>query len=381
MKIHRQRWPQGVVGPALGLIVNPFSGLGGSVGLKGSDGFETVQEALRRGAVPQANRKAVLALDAIREDLPQLKIVTAGGAMGEAVARGAEVIHCADATATTGIDTTAAAQVMSDYGVDLILFVGGDGTARDVAAGTSSGIPILGVPAGVKMHSSVFAQTAKKAGRLAALFLAGSRDVTLREAEIMDIDEDLIRKDRVSARLYGNAFSPYLERMSQNAKAGAGPGEEAIANAIAFEVASDMRPGCLYILGPGTTTHRVAKTLGLDATLLGVDAVVDGRLVGRDLDERGLLALMNNHETWLVVSVLGGQGSLFGRGNQQISAEVIRRVGRKRIIAMASVQKLIALGNQPLLVDTGDDEVDAMLSGHIRLVTGPAQQTVFPVQP
>ncbi|MBT9247939.1 ATP-NAD kinase family protein (plasmid) [Gemmobacter fulvus] len=380
MDIQRQQSSHGIVGPTLGLIVNPFSGLGGSVGLKGSDGFETVQEALRRGAVPQANRKAGQALQAIRNDLPQLRIVTADGAMGEWVAQGAEVIHRPDATHTTGNDTTAAAQAMSNHAVDLILFVGGDGTARDVAAGTASSIPILGVPAGVKMHSSVFAKTAKNAGRLAALFLAGSRDVTLREAEIMDLDEELIRQDRVSARLYGHVRSPYLERLSQNAKAGARPGEEATADAIARKVVSDMRPGCLYILGPGTTTRRVAMVLGLGATLLGVDAVVDGKLVGQDLDERGILDLMQGRETWLVVGVLGGQGSLFGRGNQQISAEVIRRVGRQRIIVMASVQKLIALGNQPLSVDTGDDAVDTMLTGHLRIQTGPDQQTIFAVQ-
>jgi predicted polyphosphate/ATP-dependent NAD kinase len=371
---------QGIGGPTLGLIVNPFSGLGGSVGLKGSDGFATVQEALRRGAVPQAHRKAGQALEAIRNDLPQLRIVTAGGAMGEGVAQGAEIIHRPDATDTTGSDTTAAAQAMSRRDVDLILFVGGDGTARDVAAGASAGIPILGVPAGVKMHSSVFAKTARNAGRLAALYLAGSRDVTLREAEIMDLDEDLIRRDRVSARLYGHALCPYLEHLSQNAKAGACPGEEATAEAIAHRVVAEMRPGCLYILGPGTTTRRVARMLGLEATLLGVDAVLDGKLVGQDLDERGILDLMQGRESWLVVGVLGGQGSLFGRGNQQISAEVIRRVGRQRIIVMASLQKLIALGHQPLSVDTGDDAVDAMLAGHLRVLTGPDQQTIFAVQ-
>lgn len=240
MDVQSQRSSHGIIGPTLGIIVNPFCGLGGSVGLKGSDGFETVQEALRRGAVPQANRKAVQAVDAIRKDFPQLKIVTVGGAMGEAVAQGAEVIHRPDPTNTTGIDTTAAAKAMSDYDVDLILFVGGDGTARDVAAGTSSSIPILGVPAGVKMHSSVFAKTGRNAGRLAALFLAGSRDVTLRQAEIMDLDEELIRQDRVSARLYGHVRSPYLERLSQNAKAGARPGEEATADSIARKVVSDV---------------------------------------------------------------------------------------------------------------------------------------------
>ena len=179
----------------------------------------------------------------------------------------------------------------------------------------------------------------------------------------------------VSARLFGYAKSPHVRRLAQNAKAGAGPGEDATLDAVARQIAAGMQPDRLYILGPGTTTRRVSHALGLPSTLLGVDAVLNGALVGQDLDEQTLLRLMARRASHLIVGVLGGQGSVFGRGNQQISAEVIRQVGRDRITIIASTEKLIALGNAPLRLDTGDDEVDALLTGHIRVEIGPGRST------
>ncbi|TFD92144.1 NAD+ kinase [Cryobacterium lactosi] len=358
--------------------------MGGRVGLKGSDGAATVQEARRRGAQPQASERAHIALSRLAAAMPGLRVLTAGEDMGETAARAVGftplVVHRPEEVDTVSADTQVSVAAMSKAGVDLILFVGGDGTARDVLASKAQHIPMLGIPAGVKMHSAVFGTSPQNAGQLAALHLARDSAAAVREAEVMDLDEDAIREDRVSARLYGYALSPYERRLSQNAKAGAGPGEEATLDAIARKVAARMRSGVLYVLGPGTTTRRVSTSLGLPSTLLGVDAVLDGRLVGRDLDEQGLLRLMADRESYLVVGVLGGQGSLFGRGNQQISAEVIRRTGRDHIIVVAALEKLISLDGEPLRVDTGDAEVDTMLTGHIRVRTGLEQDTVYRVQ-
>lgn len=368
----------------LGIIVNPLAGIGGSVGLKGSDGVETAREALRRGARPQAERRALAALQQIGKLVPGVRLAAAGHCMGEDVARAAgfapEVLYTPNASGTAANDTRAAASAMTEAGVDLILFAGGDGTARDILGSRGGHIPMLGIPAGVKMHSAVFATSPRNAGHLAALHLAGDPSAAVREAEVMDLDEDGIRHDRISARLHGYALSPYERRLSQNAKAGANPGEEAVLDAVARNTAAKMRPDCLYILGPGTTTRRVANALDLPSTLLGVDAVSNGRLVGRDLDERGILRLMDGRETFLIMGILGGQGSLFGRGNQQISAQVIRRAGRDHIIVIAALEKLIALDGQPLRVDTGDAEIDAMLTGHLRISTGIEQDIIFRVQ-
>lgn len=368
----------------LGIIVNPLAGIGGSVGLKGSDGIDTAREALRRGACPQAEHRALAALQQIGKLLPDVRLVAAGHRMGEDVAHAAglapDVLYTPSASGTAAADTRAAASAMTEAGVDLILFAGGDGTARDILASKGAHIPMLGVPAGVKMHSAVFGTNPRNAGHLAAMHLAGDPLAAVREAEVMDLDEDSIRHDRISARLHGYALSPYERRLSQNAKAGARPSEEAVLDAVARKTAEKMQPDCLYILGPGTTTRRVANALDLPSTLLGVDAVSNGRLVGRDLDERGILRLMDGRETFLVMGILGGQGSLFGRGNQQISAEVIRRAGRDHIIVIAAIEKLIALDGQPLRVDTGDAEIDAMLTGHMRISTGIEQDIIFRVQ-
>jgi predicted polyphosphate/ATP-dependent NAD kinase len=366
-------------GPLMGLIVNPLAGLGGPVGLKGSDGEDVVCEALRRGAVPVAEQKAAEALARLAALIPTLHVIAAGGAMGEGVAREAgflpRVVHRPHEVTSTPGDTISAAAAMADHQVDLILFAGGDGTARDILAAVGDRVPVLGVPAGVKMHSAVFGTSAKNAGLLAASFLAHEPTTRLRDAEVMDLDEDAIRADRVSARLFGYARSPYERRLAQNAKAGAGPGEDAALDATTRQVASAMRSGRLYILGPGTTTRRVSDALTLPSTLLGVDAVLDGAIVGLDVGERELLRLMEGRESHIIVGVLGGQGSLFGRGNQQISAEVIRRTGRERITVIASIEKLIALAGAPLRVDTGSAEIDAMLSGHLHVETAPGRRT------
>ena len=310
---------------------------------------------------------------------PALHVLTVRGGMGEDAVRSAglppALLPFPGGAASSSADTRAAAAAMLDHGIELLLFVGGDGTARDILAAVGDRVPLLGVPAGVKMHSAVFGTSPGNAGLLAALHLRGDPGVSLRDAEIMDLDEAAMRQDRISARLFGYAKSPHARRLAQNAKAGAGPSEDATLDAVARQIAAGMQPDRLYILGPGTTTRRVSHALGLPSTLLGVDAVLNGALVGQDLDEQTLLRLMARRASHLIVGVLGGQGSVFGRGNQQISAEVIRQVGRDRITIIASTEKLIALGNAPLRVDTGDDEVDALLTGHIRVEIGPGRST------
>nr|WP_221381536.1 ATP-NAD kinase family protein [Actinoplanes polyasparticus] len=371
-------------GATLGLIINPVAGMGGSVGLKGTDGEDVLQEAWRRGARPGAEERARGAMNRLVEIGTPLRVLTGSGELGEDVARAAgldvEVVHSPGPGPTTSADTRAAAEIMAARSVDLLLFVGGDGTARDVLAAVGDGVPVLGVPAGVKMHSAVFGTSPRNAGHLATLFLAASPAARLREAEVMDLDEAAFRGDRLSARLYGYARSPYERHLSQNAKAGSGASGETALRLAAQQVAAGMKPGHLYILGPGTTTRRVADALDLPSTLLGVDAVLDGKSVGADLDEQALLDLMQGRETWIVVGVLGGQGSLFGRGNQQISAAVIRQVGRDHIIVISSLEKLLALETASLHVDTGDAEVDAMLAGYVRIETGPNRSTLFKVE-
>lgn len=360
--------------PTLGLIVNPVAGMGGAVGLKGTDGADILREAQSRGARPTSQARASLALTQLAATTASFRLLTGPAEMGECSARAAgltpEAVYELADGCSTAADTRATAAIMAARPVDLILFVGGDGTARDIFSSVGDRVPMVGVPAGVKMHSALFGTNPANAGRLAGLYLSRNPVARLREAEIMDLDEAAIRNDTMSARLYGYARSPFERHLVQNAKSGSRPGSEQDLDAAAHQLARGMRPNCLYILGPGTTTQRIASALKLHSTLLGVDAVLDGKMVGTDVDESTLLRLMSGRETRIVVGVLGGQGSLFGRGNQQISPRVIREAGLDHIMVFSSIEKLIALGNAPLRVDTGDLELDERLTGYIHVQTG-----------
>ena len=369
----------------LGLIVNPVAGLGGRVGLKGSDGVEIQQRARELGAEPHAHDRAVEALERLRA-VEGLEIVTFPGEMGaEAVrASGLEPVVVGEIStgATTAADTRRAARQMHELGVDLLLFAGGDGTARDVYEAIDLELPALGIPAGVKIHSAVYATHPRSAGELAALYLQG-RVAGLREAEVMDIDEEAFRQNRLSVRLYGYLKIPFRTNLVQGQKVPSA-GEGASLAAIAEDVVAKMEVGFLYIIGPGTTTRTIAEEMGLEKTLLGVDVVLNRgpfarELLARDANEAQLLALLQEHgdgRVKIIVTPIGGQGYLFGRGNQQISPKVIEKVGRENIIAVSTPDKLYTLGTQPLLVDTGDRSVDEMLSGYLTVVTGYNERAV-----
>jgi predicted polyphosphate/ATP-dependent NAD kinase len=368
----------------LGVIVNPIAGMGGKAGLKGTDGPGVTEEARRRGAVPIAAERARLALARMAIPPAGIDILTGHGDLGEVVLHALRlhptlVGYGADYT-TTADDTRAAAAEMLACDVDLILFAGGDGTARDIFDIVGSRIPILGVPTGVKMHSAVFATNPQNAGDVASRFLADPEAAERpRDAEIMDIDESLLRCGRISARLYGYARVPYERLRVQHLKAAAPRDADAALDALCRDIAGSLQSGRHYLFGPGTTTQTIMRHAGIEGTLLGIDAVSDGRAVGRDLDERAILALAGGKRTCIVVSIVGGQGCLFGRGNQQISAEVIKRVGRDGILVVSSLDKLLALNDRGLFVDTGDAEADAMLAGYMRVEVAPDQSIICKV--
>jgi predicted polyphosphate/ATP-dependent NAD kinase len=368
-------------GPRLGLIVNPMAGIGGRVGLKGSDTEEIQQKALELGAIPQALDRTVEALDGL-QPVGHLDIITYPGEMGEDAARASgfdpTVIGSITAGETTAEDTIRAAREMERLGVDLLLFAGGDGTARDIYAAVGDRLPSLGIPAGVKIHSAVYATNPVSAGSLAALFLQG-RVTELREAEVMDIDEEAFRQNALSARLYGYLNVPFRGTLVQAVKTASPASESASVAAIALDVIDRMEDGVLYIVGPGTTTRGIASELGLEKTLLGVDVIRDRKLVAADVNESQLLELIRGAQAKIVVTPIGGQGYIFGRGNQQISPRVVQAVGKEGIIIVSTAAKIHALGGRPLLVDTGDRTVDEILSGYVGVVTGYNEEMIYKV--
>jgi predicted polyphosphate/ATP-dependent NAD kinase len=357
----------------LGLIVNPIAGLGGAVGLKGTDTAEIVAHARSLGAVPHAPERARMALSKIAAAVPdELRLLTAAGEMGETPAREAgfdpEVVGPAPRRETSAEDTEQAASLLLELGADFLLFAGGDGTARDICHAVGGQLPTLGIPAGVKMHSAVYATSPQAAADLVVRYLR--QRVALRELEVMDIDEAAFRAGAVSAKLYGYLKVPYDPALVQGIKVGHAAGDAAALDSIAAEVAGRMEPGRLYILGPGTTVRAIARHLDIEKTLLGVDLVRDGRLVAADVTERDILRAIQDRPATIIVTPIGGQGHVLGRGNQQISAAVVDRVGADRILVVASAEKLASLHNQSLRVDTGDANLDHRLDGYARVITG-----------
>lgn len=367
----------------LGLIVNPVAGIGGRVGLKGSDGVDIQRRALELGAVPQALFRTIQAVERLKA-VESLEILTYPGEMGEDAARACgfepTVIGSIVTGKTTAEDTQEAAREMQRLDTRLLLFAGGDGTARDIYEAVGLDMAVLGIPAGVKIHSAVYAVNPASAGELAALYLRARID-QLREAEVMDIDEKALREGIVTARLYGYLKIPFRASLVQNLKMPS-TGEATSLASLAQDVVEKMEDECLYVLGPGTTTRAIADELGLPKTLIGVDVVIraedggEARLVAADVNEAQLLNLLTGRDVRIVVTPIGGQGYLFGRGNQQISPKIIQKVAAgaqdpwENIVVVSTKEKLYALGTQPLLVDTGDRAVDEMLSGYVKVVTG-----------
>lgn len=361
----------------LGLLINPLAGLGGSLALKGSDGQELRD---RVAQLPPADRnralqRSIRALQTLSTSSTAVRFSCWGGDMGELALQGLgvdfDVVGGSGAELTSASDTRDAAAQLSAAGVDLILFAGGDGTARDIFDVIGTGCPVLGIPAGVKMHSAVFAVSPEAAGELLRRLAEGGL-VGVRAQEVRDIDEQAFRRGEVRSRYYGEMMVPSEGHYLQHTKVGGREDPDlAIADIAAWQVEA-MAPGCTYLIGPGSTTAAIMAELSLPNTLLGVDVVCDGSLLAADVDEERLLQLLDEAPgpAHLVVTVIGGQGHLFGRGNQQFTPAVIRAIGVDNITVVAAKSKITQLEGRPLLVDTNDALLDQALCGYRSINTG-----------
>lgn len=361
----------------LGFIVNPQAGLGGTLALKGSDGL--AMEALARGAVPQAGVRARAVLTELLPWRDRLQVFTAAGDMGGGTARdlgfATRIVH-APAALTGAADTETTAHALLAQQVDLLLFAGGDGTARDICRSVGLALPVLGIPAGVKMHSGVFAVNPRGAAEIVHLLIRGS-PVLIDTAEVRDIDEAALREGRIRSRHYGELRVPAEDRYLQQVKC-SGPAVEALVlQEIAAEVVEHMVPGVHYLIGPGSTTAAVMEALRLPNTLLGVDVVCDGRLLAADADAAMLERLAREQACRLVLSATGGQGILLGRGNQQLTPAVLRAVGRAGLMVVATWDKLRALAGRPLLMDLPEADLEQMFAGHVDIITGYQQHVLY----
>jgi len=372
----------------LGFIVNPIAGMGGRVGLKGTD--DILKEAIARGAKPVAPKRAVEFLQKLKENITEaplgIEILTCPGIMGEKEAEKAsltvQVLPMKIGEETTAEDTKTAVKLMAKMQVALIVFVGGDGTAKDIfdAMQGCGEVPVLGVPSGVKMYSGIFAVNPSDAVDVVLAFAQNQAEIA--EFEVMDADETAIRSDTFAVKLHGFLKGPFLPMRIQGSKQVSPETVDERENqtAIARFIIEEMQPEATYILGPGTTVKRIAELLGVEKTVLGVDVYKKGKVI-LDVNEKRILEEVEDWQnTWIILSPIGHQGILLGRGNQQISPEIIKRVGKQRIIVAATKSKLQSINGGVLRVDTGDVEVDNMLKGYIRVVTDYREWRLMPVQ-
>lgn len=365
----------------IGFLVNPVAGMGGAVGLKGTDGKQVLEKAISLGAKPIASQRAEVFLAELAE-ADDLKLVVGAGNMGED-----EVKKCGllfevvgeSKDQTTSEDTQTMAKALLAAKVDLLVFCGGDGTARDVLKAVGAKVPVLGVPTGVKMHSAVFAVTPIAAAKITLRYLW--MGLPLREAEVMDIDEQAFREGHLSAELFGYVLSPFEPHLIQGNKMESPTTEDEVRNqaAIAVYVIEEMKPETLYVVGPGTTTRTIADLLDQKKTLLGVDLLQDKKIVEGDVNEKQILQAIQGKSVQIIVTPIGGQGFIFGRGNQQISSNVIRQVGLDKIVVVATKSKLDRL--KSLRVDTGDAELDEQFRTHgIKVITDYKLTQEMPVE-
>lgn len=352
-----------------GLIISPVAGMGGAVGLKGTDGL--VERAIQLGAAKVSVGRATRFLEKLKPLGVAIDFLTCPGEMGEDAFRRASLpfrmVQGMERKArTTSEDTKLAASRMLEEGVEVIAFCGGDGTARDILNTVGDKVPVIGIPAGVKMHSGVFAVSPEAAAWILVRFLWG--ELPLKEAEVADVDEEAFRQGRVSSRIYGYMSVPYDPERIQGMKVASQPGDEVSENALAIArwIVEGMEGGVTYVLGPGSTVKKINQVLGIDGSQLGVDIVRDKALVAADAPEEIIFRNVEDRKAKIIVSPIGNQGFIFGRGNQQISPRVIRMVGKENVVVVATREKL--RWTRSLRVDTGDPELDAHLLGPIRVI-------------
>jgi len=353
----------------IGFVVNPIAGMGGKVGLKGTDGV--LKQAIKLGAKPVAPDKAN---ETIREFISnyskkdEIQWFICSGKMGadeliKAGLKNMEIVYSPSSKETNSDDTKNACKKFLEKKVDLILFCGGDGTARDIFEIVSTKIPILGIPAGVKMHSGVFGITTNASAKMLHEFV--NKRLTIGDAEIMDLDEVRYRKGEWNIRLFGIAKGIVEPTYIQVGKTTfESVSDDEIKDELSEHVIDEIEQNndYLFLFGSGGTIDYIAKKIGIKNTLLGIDAVYKKKVIGNDLNEKGILKFLEKYsKVKVILSPIGAQGFILGRGNLQLSSKVISKIGLDNIIIISTPAKL---ASTPIIrVDTGDKKLDNMFAG------------------
>jgi len=368
-----------------GFLINPWAGIGGTVALKGSDGEAIRLKAIQRGAKPSAAHRVEISLKVCQQLKDKIDFYTIAGDMGanllSEMGFNFTTVYVPKNEPTTAEDTIRALKKMQSLGLDILIFAGGDGTARDVYDAQNQPLPVIGIPAGTKIHSGVYCITPKAAGELIAQVIEG-RVVGLTKASVMDINEDMFRRGKLQTKQYGELFTANEPLLIQASKSGSIENDALNLLDIASGIVEEMQNDHLYIIGSGSTVAAVMEQLTLENTVLGIDVVVNGKVIGQDVTAEHLKMIIKAHEDLpktLLVTAIGGQGHVFGRGNQQLTAEILHRIGKYNIQIIATKQKLAALNGRPLIVDSGDEETDRWLAGRWTVTVGYKQSVLYPM--
>ena len=373
----------------VGVIVNPDAGLGGRLGLKGSDGL--AEKARNAGAEDRAGPRAMKTLSLLSEHLKahEVRLLMSRGRMGTewldpSLEVDFSVVH-ETLGETSRKNTTDLVSVLVRNDVDLILYAGGDGTTRDIVKAldqnSAANTPVVGIPCGVKMYSGCFASSPKGASEVVQSWLNG--DLLIASTEVLDLDEELYRKGEWSVRLYAEAMTPSSPRWMQGAKEMVeSASEDEVIEGLAEHVSEVlMTDENLIIWGSGGTLTRIGGICGLDSTLLGIDASIGKIQAGKDLDEGGLLKLLEGHNGGVTVllSPMGGQGFLIGRGNLQISPAVLRLASPDSVLGVCTPSKLLSI--RTLRIETGDDALDSHYSAmkYLKVLQGYRTTRILPI--
>ncbi|UCD97115.1 MAG: ATP-NAD kinase family protein [Candidatus Bathyarchaeota archaeon] len=374
----------------VGFLVNPIAGMGGKVGLKGTDGV--VERALELGATSIAPQRGIEFLKHLTRlgVNEKIEVVSCPAEMGfselTTVGFDASILPMDVPKDSTAKDTKTAVELMVRRGVDLIVFVGGDGTARDIMdavleVSTYEDAPlVLGVPAGVKMYSGIFATNPTDAAHVVEAVVNGEAQTT--DFEIIDADEETTREDHFTIRLCGLLKGPLMPTFIQGSKQVSSEATDEHENQMATArfAMEELDRDAVLLLCPGTTVRCVADLLGVAKTLLGVDVYWKGTL-RKDVNETAIReAIAGKKRVQIIVSPIGRQGILFGRGNQQVSPNIIRSVGKENIFVVATKAKIRGIEGGKLRVDTGDEDLDKQLGGFIRVMTDYREWRLMPIE-
>lgn len=359
----------------LGLVINPYAGVGGPSALKGSDHKDSLSIASKRGVQPKACQRVIDMFSSLQTDIATIQVITASGIMGADACVGLPP-SCVKTvfdtpSETRSQDTQTAAMSIINEQVDLLVFVGGDGTARDIFSAIGSTQTVLGLPAGVKMHSAVFAVTPKAVASVIDSMIS-HKLVAARMAEVRDIDEAAFAKGQVKTRFFGEMQIPDDQLLVQTVKCSGLLDDEIMLDDLCAYLLEIVEKDTLYILGSGGTLKHLKISLGIEKpTLLGVDVWFQGEVLHYDVHEQQLYELIQQYKNVKVLlSVIGGQGVILGRGNQQISARIIEQLGVGALQFISTQAKLLALDGRALSVDSGSDALNKRLAGFHKIICG-----------